>query len=174
MSNDLGAWRDELLQCVKAGTFPPRPAHLFTVQPVLIVAGACRNESGEPWRQFIKTLEDKLSTFAGRVISGGTCVGVCAEVGRISAETSKEKRKWISVGYLPGRTSPDWIDKRYDEFIFTDGNTFSEMEPLQYWTDILASGISPEQVFFLRYGGSKLSDFEEDLMNEIGLPRNAL
>ena len=172
MSDDLVVWRDELLRCARAGVVPQRPASPFSIQPILIIAGTCRDETGAAWGEFIQTLEKMLSTFSGRIISGGTRVGVCGEVGRISAETPKENRNWISLGYLPRSTSPDLIDNRYDELIYTTGKTFSEIEPLQYWTDILAAGISPNQVVFLRHGGRELSDYEEALLDDICLVPN--
>jgi len=165
--NDLIAWREELIRCAQTGTAPLRPAHPFQKQPVLIVAGTCREETGREWDRFINRLESRLADFSGRVISGGTRAGVCREVGRISSEIPKGKRNWTSVGYLPRSTSPDLIDNRYDELVFTAGSDFSEIEPLQYWTDILASDISPEQIFFFRHGGGELSRLEEELFNEM-------
>ncbi len=173
MSDELSVWRNELLQCAKTNTVSARTANPFPVQPVLILVGTCKKECGEAWGDFLQTLEEKLSTFSGRVISGGTCVGICAELGRLSDETARKKRKWISVGYLPRNTSVDLMDNRYDELIFTDGQTFSEIEPLQYWTDILASGISPKEVGFIRYGGGKISEYEEHLFKDLQLPQRS-
>ena len=167
MTKNLVLWREELIRSVRSGFRPPLAANPFPVQPVLILAGTCKEECGEAWEIFIQTLEKKLSTFSGRVVSGGTYAGVCAELGRLSAETVQKKRNWTSVGYLPRRTPADLVDNRYDELVFTDGNTFSEIEPLQYWTDILAAGIRVEQIEFLRHGGGWLSDFEEKLAREI-------
>lgn len=165
---DLKIWRDELLDCVRKGKGITRPFQTFALQPVLIVAGSCREESGEGWDRFVRQLDKSLDCFQGRVISGGTRVGVCGEVGRISAERPRSERGWTSVGYLPRRTPAGLVDERYDELIFTTGLTFSEIEPLQYWTDILASGICPGDVTLWRYGGGIISDFEERLAMEIG------
>ena len=168
MNDALRRWRGELIRCAQAGTAPSHRTCPFPVQPVLIVAGSCREEGGDTWERFVQRLETLLARFHGRVISGGTRAGVCREIGRISAEQPKEARRWTSVGYLPRDTAASLIDDRYDEHVFTDGAGFSEIEPLQYWSDILASGISPTQVVLFRYGGGDLADFEEQLAGALG------
>jgi hypothetical protein len=168
MHDERAAWREELIHSARSGPAISRRVQPFPAQAVLIVGGSCRDESGVAWKNFIRRLEAKLTGFCGRVISGGTRAGVCREIGRISAERPCSQRGWTSVGYLPRCTPPSLIDDRYDEQVFTDGATFSEIEPLQYWSDILASGITPGEVTFLRYGGGDLSDFEARLAEALG------
>ncbi len=168
MNKELKCWHDELIRCAKSGTKPPYPANPFPPQSVLIVAGSCLDESGLEWNQFVAALENKLSNFNGRVISGGTLAGVCREVGRLSAQLPDTERKWTSVGYLPRSTPQNLIDKRYDEHIYTDGTTFSEIEPLQYWTDLLSSGISLAQITLMRYRGGAITSYELKLASDLG------
>jgi hypothetical protein len=40
------------------------------------------------------------------------------------------------------------------------GNDFSALQPLWYWSDILSSGISPDQVKLIGINGGKISAFE--------------
>ncbi len=168
MNAEFHKWREELLRCAQTGAVLSRCASPFPAQEVFIVAGSCREERGEAWENFVHRLEEKLASFKGRVISGGTRAGVCREIGRLSAERPKKQRRWTSVGYLPRSTAASLIDDRYDERVFTDGTTFSEIEPLQYWSDILASTISPAKVTLFRYDGGPLSDFEEHLAVVLG------
>ncbi len=168
MKGKLQTWQDELLRCVRTGATISGNAHPFPAQPILIVAGSCREETGDAWGTLIQRLEEKLLGFSGRVISGGTRAGVCGEIGRISSERASSQRGWTSVGYLPRSTPAGMVDDRYDEQVFTDGAIFSEIEPLQYWSDILASGILPANVTLYRYGGGALSDYEEQLAAALG------
>jgi hypothetical protein len=121
------------------------------------------------------------------VISGGTEQGISGIVGAMA-----EKRVNIqSVGYLPASLPPDGSasrDERYKDLrdskkekwgdllkpievetaVGTARHVFSPIEPLQYWIDIVASGIDPKDVRVLGINGGEITAFEYRLAALLG------
>jgi hypothetical protein len=74
-----------------------------------------------------------------------------------------------TIGYIP-HTLPAGIrkDSRYSEIRCTDGDDFSPLEPLQYWIDIIASGISPSEVKLVGMNGGTVSAVEYRMALALG------
>jgi len=168
MDSDLKIWRTELLRHIECGEPLCRVSSKLDRKPVLIVAGACDARDSEALASVRAKIEHRLADFSGHLISGGTRTGVCGLVGELSEAIAPTGRKWRSTGYLPQKTADELVDQRYDRLVFTEGASFSEMEPLQYWTDILAAGMKGVDVALLRHDGGRLSSFEEDLALALG------
>lgn len=126
--------------------------------PIIIVAGGTDPFTEKAQSKYQTLLMEAFHDFTGTIISGGTTAGVCGLVGDVQV-IHKDRIK--TIGYLPAKFSEkEQIDTRYREIRKTDGETFSIKEPLQYWTDILASGISPNDVKLIGIGGGDISAAE--------------
>jgi hypothetical protein len=66
-----------------------------------------------------------------------------------------------AVGYLP-HTLPAGVepDGRYRELRRTDGESFSPLEPLTYWDDLLRAGIPAANVKMIGIGGGRVAGAE--------------
>lgn len=166
--DNLNLWLSELKSHVrKKSSLKRNNLFHYAKAPVLIVAGSCKKETGDDWDYFIKKLAGLLIEFPGWVISGGTAFGVCEAVGNFSGEGPSCHRSWKSVGYLP-QSKASLKDPRYDYLVYTHGETFSNLEPLQYWTDLLLSGIKPQAIRLIRFKGGNISIFEQELAETLG------
>jgi len=124
--------------------------------PVRIVAGGCSTESALKLEQYQNTVIHAFKDFSGTIISGGTKAGVSGMVGDIQ---KVYPNRITTIGYIPNLSDID-TDTRYKDFRQTTGNDYSVEECVQYWTDIIASGISPENVKLLGVGGGKIAGAE--------------
>jgi ppGpp synthetase/RelA/SpoT-type nucleotidyltranferase len=126
--------------------------------PVVIIAGGTKTFYKENLAEYRKLMMEGFNDFSGTIISGGTTAGICSLVGDIQ---EAHKDTITTLGYLPA-TIPlaERIDTRYHEIRKTDGKRFSAKEPLQYWTDILASGIQPSDVRLVGINGGNIAAAE--------------
>ena len=66
-----------------------------------------------------------------------------------------------TIGYMPKRFPSDVvIDKRYSVVHQTKGKDFSVMEAIQYWYDLMKSGIDPSRVKLIGINGGGIAAFE--------------
>ncbi len=130
----------------------------YSDDSIVIIAGGT-DVSIERSLQFIKnSVTEAFKDFEGTIISGGTKAGICAMVGEIQEEY-KDKIK--TIGYIPKRLPPNVaIDKRYSTIHQTKGKDFSVMEAIQYWYDIMKSGIDPSRVKLIGINGGNIAAFE--------------
>lgn len=128
---------------------------------ILIISGGCAPSV----KEYVDTLKDELLLAAKdlpmTIISGGTAWGMSGLAGDI-AEAS-EKRT-LAYGYLP-RSLPRGVDEEKNEARFakcfsSPGTDFTPLDPLQGWTDLIASGIDPRCVKLLSYCGGRISRIE--------------
>jgi hypothetical protein len=73
-----------------------------------------------------------------------------------------------SIGYVPRGISDASLDDRYREIRSTPGTEFSVMEPIQYWCDLIASGLLPSQVKVLGIDGGRISASEYKIALALG------
>ncbi len=107
-----------------------------------------------------------MAGWDGTVVSGGTRQGVSALAGDLGETGARV------VGYLPV-TVPDDVavdddSRRYAELRRSDGDAFGAREPIRYWADVVASGISPGSVRMLALAGGPISAFEYRLAVALG------
>jgi hypothetical protein len=136
--------------------------------PVVVVAGSTAKDDTRV-AEVAAVVRAGFERFAGTVVCGGTRIGVGALVGDL-AEASGGRIE--AVGYLP-RDVPATVEvetdrRRYARLVRTEGSTFSVLEPLRYWQDIVASGIEPASVRVLGIGGGSLSLLEYRLAIALG------
>lgn len=153
---------DALKKIRQAALKPAVPADA----PVLIVAGGCGKSSEKKMRAYLSLLLGAFANYRGTVICGGTTAGVSDLVGEVQSRFGEAIH---AIGYLPGKIPVDAVkDGRYRETRQTGGDDFSPREPLQAWTDILASGIDPAGVKLLGIGGGAISAAEYRIALALG------
>ncbi|MHA1680658.1 MAG: hypothetical protein ACTSUE_06600 [Promethearchaeota archaeon] len=148
---------DDVAAVLQAEVVPELKAgHLET--PIIIIAGSTSREDDELVSKYRDVLIKVLKDFRGTIISGGTRSGVSGIIGDIQ-EVYPESI--YTVGYVSSdsRDQVD-IDARYKEIRNTPGFDFSPAEPIEYWTDIIRSGIDPREVLILGILGGEISAFE--------------
>jgi hypothetical protein len=126
--------------------------------PVIIIAGDTATFTKKTLSKYRSLIIEAFHDFSGTIISCGTTAGVCglvADIQEIHNDTIE------SIGYVPTKIpGTAQIDPRYKKIRRTDGKKFSVKEPLQYWTDILTSGISPAKVKLIGINGGNISGAE--------------
>lgn len=133
-------------------------------EPVIIVAGS--TNAADDIDHYQDLMIDGFSGFKGTLISGGTTSGISGLAGKIQSANLVTVQ---SIGYVPSDLPPTVrIDPAYKTICKTDGLSFSALEPLQYWMDLIASGISPAKVKLIGIGGGEISAFEYRLALMLG------
>jgi hypothetical protein len=125
-------------------------------EPIVIVAGGCSTEVEAKMQTYKSFILETFRDFNGIIISGGTSAGVSGLIGQVQQNYPKSVQ---TIGYVPNKKIA-LVDKRYSQIRFTKGEKFSPIEPLQYWIDILASGIMPAKVKVLGINGGRISSLE--------------
>jgi tetratricopeptide (TPR) repeat protein len=134
--------------------------------PVVVVAGGCNRGVEQQMQGYRQLMLKAFRDFKGTIISGGTI----AAVGKVVAEIlSKYPDAIKTIGYIPRRL-PAGVrkDSRYAEIRRTEGDGFSPLEPLQYWIDLIASGIPPSEVRLLGINGGTISAAEYRIALALG------
>lgn len=73
------------------------------------------------------------------------------------------------VGYAPRTLPADAdLDERYDEVRRTDARSFTPLEPLTYWADLLGGGVRPSQVKMIGIGGGRVAEAEYAIALALG------
>jgi ppGpp synthetase/RelA/SpoT-type nucleotidyltranferase len=135
------------------------------LQPVVIVSGALGADiEADTYRQL---LLQSFHNYKGTIVSGGMTTSVVNNlVGEVQASYPQNIR---TVRYLPNLIPTKvTADQRYAEVRNTTGNDFSALNVLQYWADILISGMEPAYVRLLGVGGDVIAGFEYRLALFLG------
>ncbi len=126
--------------------------------PLIIIAGSTAKGMEKTVELTKNSLIQSLKDYHGSIVSGGTASGISGIAGDLQERYLKSLRV---IGYVPRNIPEDVsLDMRYASIHHTDGENFSIREPLQYWLDIVLSGIPPEKIFVLGVGGGRISSFE--------------
>jgi len=134
--------------------------------PVVIVAGGTDPRVEERMAAHRDLMRAALADVSGTVVSGGTAQGICGIVADVGRERGASLR---TVGYLPAVLPGDaTLDPGYTEIRRTGGDAFSPAEPLQNWTDLLASGVAPSSVRVLGVGGGRIAAAEYRIALALG------
>lgn len=143
------------------GFSQPRAKRIPHKGPFVIVAGGCDPLYEEEMKHYRPLLRDAFRDFEGVVISGGTTQGVSGLMGEIAAESNG---RIYAIGHLPPILPNDGTateDVRYQERRRTDSKRrFSALEPIQYWLDLLATGVDPKDVRLLGINGGRIAHLE--------------
>lgn len=119
-------------------------------EPVIVITGNHENQYSTAEHESSRYLLKSLLNYSGTIISDGVSSGTTSLIG----EAQALKKELRSIGYLPEHLPPGLIpDIRYGELRTIKGAGFSPLQPLQYWTDIIKSGIHPSSVKVFAIGG---------------------
>ena len=134
--------------------------------PVVIIAGGCDASLEPQMPRYRQLLVEAFRGFAGTVISGGTTAGISGLAGDVQQAYLGQAQ---TIGYVPKLIPADAsIDPRYSQIRKTEGADFSALEPLQYWIDLIAAGISPAQVKLLGINGGSIAGTEYRMALALG------
>jgi ppGpp synthetase/RelA/SpoT-type nucleotidyltranferase len=165
-----------LLACVSAGKQRSHKAlqqikkltqrHENVLGPVVIVAGGCDARTDPRLGDYRKLLIEAFKDYRGTIISGGTTAGVSGLVGDVQ---DRYKGDITTIGYIPRLTSVNaTIDRRYSETRKTGGSYFSPLEVVDYWSDLIASGVVPASVKLIGIEGEQVSAAEYRIALALG------
>jgi hypothetical protein len=140
----------------------PRETRLATAQAgTASPSEACASSHLDAWDLLPEARRfQALQNFDGVVLGGGTASGVSGVVGSAARGYAVP-----AIGYVPRGLGDR---ERYSGIRVTDGHDFSVREPLAMWTDILAAGISPEQVSLVACPGGPITRAEILLARALG------
>lgn len=139
-------------------------------EKIIIVVGSMKLCDSQK-DKFKNALLDEMKEFKGSIVSGASNMGVCGVTGDV-VETLNRSRKDANsielIGYFRDRPNESVeLHPSYDPVIKI-GEDFSIEQPLQYWFDLLSSGINPMDVVVICYGGGDISKFECELARVLG------
>jgi hypothetical protein len=134
--------------------------------PVVIVAGGTDARLEQQMQQYRQFMLEAFRDFKGTIVSGGTRAGIVGLVGEVQQAYPATLH---TIGYVPQSMPADVeIDGRYQEIRSTSGDDFSALELLQYWIDLIASGIPPAEVKLLGINGGTICAVEYRLALALG------
>jgi len=142
----------------REGLFVPQVPGVQISTPVVIIAGGTDSSVEQKISIYSSLLHFGVKDFTGTIISGGTSAGICKIVGDIQKQYGDQFK---SIGYIPAVLPPHvQRDIRYTILRPSDGQQFSLLEVIQYWEDIIGSGLSPKDVRLLGINGGRISAIE--------------
>ncbi len=133
--------------------------------PVTVFAGGCKEDDHDYFALFRPLMLQAFSTYTGTIISGGTAIGVSSLAGDVQEAFPEAIH---SIGFVPRDTAEAPVDDRYREIRYTPGADFSAMEPIQYWCDLIASGVLPAHVRLFGIDGGPISASEYKMSLALG------
>lgn len=125
--------------------------------PVVIAVGGCDSNVEKRMHTYRSLLVDAFKYFEGVIVSGGTTAGISGLVGDTQVAYGDAVR---TLGYIPRNPRGVTLDRRYQEIRRTEGDGFTLLEPLQNWTDLIASGILPSDVKLIGINGGLIASAE--------------
>jgi hypothetical protein len=129
--------------------------------PVIVLAGGSSPRVEGEMERHRELVLAAFRYFAGTIVSGGTAQGIGELAGDVREEYGGRIR---TVGYVPRLVPADAVvdrdPRRYDELRVTEGDSFSPLQPVQGWIDLVASGVHPAEVKLLGIGGGAVAAAE--------------
>ena len=134
--------------------------------PVVIVSGGCNASVEQQMQTYRLLLLEAFRDFRGTLISGGSTAGIAGLIGEVQQQYPDAIH---TIGYVPELIPAGVaVDNRYREIRCTTGHDFSALEPLQYWMDLIVSGIQPGQVKLLGINGGAIAAAEYRMALALG------
>ncbi|MCC7137993.1 MAG: hypothetical protein IT460_06140 [Planctomycetes bacterium] len=164
-----GRWVVRLLELARLA--PPHAAPPGARGGTLVVAGgAASMDEPAALARVRPCLASLLGAAQGRVVSGGTRVGVPRLVADVAEQLAADGAKRFElVAYLPKRLPVDGPkDPRYDRFVSDAETEFSPGQILSMWEDLRKEGVSPASVTVVSFGGGPLSRVELEVATALG------
>ena len=163
-----GRWVVRLLELARAA--PPVTPKAAGGRTLVVAGGATSMEAPAALARVRPCLEALLCAATGRVISGGTRVGVPGLVGDLAESSAKAgSKRFELVAYLPTHLPVDGPkDPRYDRFVVDGEAEFSPGQILSMWEDLRKEGVPPASVTVVSFGGGPLSRVELEVATALG------
>jgi tetratricopeptide (TPR) repeat protein len=124
--------------------------------PIIVVAGGCDPNVAPQVNEYRSLLERAFENFSGTIISGGTTAGISGMVAGLKGDMKK-------IAHLPRRESLPRSavpDNRFQIRWMESDEGLTVLQAIQYWIDLLVSGIKPAEVKLLGINGGEISAFE--------------
>ena len=138
-------------------------------KPVLIIPGGTAKEVQKEVARYDSYISTALQGYTGTLISGGTKSGVCGMIGDVVKTYNEGKIADIRpYGYTCKNTDPYAVHEAYTLVESPDGG-YSPGQAVQYWIDILASGIDPKDVKLVGINGGEISAIEYRMALALGV-----
>jgi ppGpp synthetase/RelA/SpoT-type nucleotidyltranferase len=145
------------------------PGHEPISGPAVILAGGCDQSLAAEMGAYRGLLLEAFGGFQGTLVSGGTSDGISGLAGDIREARPDAVH---ALGYvpslIPADATLDSTPDRYSEIRRTPGEGFSPLEPLQAWTDLIASGIEPKSVRLVGLDGGRIAAAEYRIALALG------
>ena len=127
--------------------------------PVVMVVGGTHRTVEKRMKGYRRLMRDAFRDFHGTIVSGGTTQGISGLVGEVGSRSAGRMR---TIGYVPEDVPADGtLDDRYSEIRRMKGErTFTPLQPLQSWIDVVATGIHPSEVKVLGINGGDIAAVE--------------
>lgn len=150
----------------------PREAPPKDIQaPVLILAGGTYLTVEAEIAAYEPLLKTALEGWSGTTISGGTDEGVPGMLGRVASALNADNAARAGagsiklLGYIPRsrlepRTGQSFYLHTGFQLVVTREKQYAIGHPVQYWTDIVASGIQPADVKLIGINGGIIAGME--------------
>ena len=155
------SWRGDL------PTGKPHPP-LVPPKAIIVTGGAASINAADVARirPFIETI---LRGYTGRVVSGGTKIGVPGCVGDVVELLASQGNKGLElIGYIPSSLPPDAPkDGRY-QIIECNETRFTPEQIIRMWQDFKRHGIAPHEAVCVGFGGGPLSTVEYQIALALG------
>ncbi|NUN08629.1 MAG: hypothetical protein HUU54_05575 [Ignavibacteriaceae bacterium] len=137
--------------------------------PITIIAGGSDNISPVSANKYSRFLNDAVRRYSGTIISGGTTSGVPGLLGTAVELARKLGNREINlIGYIPKKNIKGIkADKAY-KLVQTTGDSFTPLEPIRMWCDLIVSGVEPKNVIMLGIDGGKIAAIEYRLALAFG------
>lgn len=135
---------------------PQNPEPFKPEDNIMIVAGACAAPSQRLISDYQPLIHFAFEGFRGTVCSGGTQAGISGVVG----DLPDSEGVLVKIAYLPsGHPREDKEHASY-RIIPTTKGSYSPLDPIMLWSDLLACGVEPGKVGVLGVSGGDLAAFE--------------
>jgi ppGpp synthetase/RelA/SpoT-type nucleotidyltranferase len=138
--------------------------------PVIILAGGASLMDESKNNYYKIYIEELMHDFKGTIISGGTTAGIPGLAGRVKTELGKKGVLGFELlAWLPETLPPDAIKSEdYDHFYYTDSGSFTPLDILNCWADIILSGINLSQVILVGIDGGDMATMEYRIALSLG------
>ena len=135
---------------------------------VLIIAGGTTKEVQKEVERYEPYISTALRGYTGTIISGGTKSGVCGMVGDVVKKLNEEKIADIQLyGYTQKNTDPYAVHEAFT-LVERPDDGYTPGQPVQYWIDILISGIDPKDVKLVGINGGEIAAIEYRMALALG------
>jgi ppGpp synthetase/RelA/SpoT-type nucleotidyltranferase len=138
--------------------------------PVVIVAGGASEMDKSKIADFRPYIAELMHGFRGTIISGGTTAGIPGLVGQVKEEMEQNAPvDFELLAYLPEKIPEDVYESNaYNPVYNTDSDTFSALDVLVCWADLINNGIKPEDVILIGIDGGKIAGMEYRIALSLG------